>query len=54
MARFSGGLVNALSTLGIEATFRGKNDLLVGGRKIAGLGIHRAHSGNLRSEASRH
>lgn len=52
MARFSEGLVRALHDLGIDARFRGKNDLEVGGRKIAGLGIHREASGGLLFHAS--
>ncbi len=52
MARFSDGLVRGLSGLGIAASFRGKNDLAVGGRKIAGLGIHRSASGGLLFHAS--
>ena len=41
MRRFSSGLSRALERLGIEARFRGKNDLEVDGRKIAGLGFCR-------------
>ena len=41
MRRFSSGLSLGLAQLGIEARFRGKNDLEVGGRKIAGLGFCR-------------
>jgi lipoate-protein ligase A len=52
MARFSDGLRRALASLGIEAAFRGKNDLEVDGRKIAGLGIHRDGSGGLLFHAS--
>ena len=52
MARFSDGLRRALASLGIEAAFRGKNDLEVNGRKIAGLGIHRAATGGLLFHAS--
>jgi lipoate---protein ligase len=40
LARLSGGIVAGLAELGIEASFRGKNDLEVGGRKIAGLGLY--------------
>ena len=47
MIRFSRGLVQGLGGLGIRASFRGKNDLEVGGRKIAGLGIYRDSSGGL-------
>jgi lipoate---protein ligase len=52
MARFSKGLVRALLEFGIDAGFRGKNDLEVGGRKIAGLGIYRDPSGGLLFHAS--
>jgi lipoate-protein ligase A len=41
MQRFSRGLSTGLAQLGIEAHFRGKNDLEVDGRKIAGLGFCR-------------
>ncbi|TNE55299.1 MAG: lipoate--protein ligase family protein [Bacteroidetes bacterium] len=37
---FSTPILEALGNLGIQATFRGKNDLEVSGKKIAGLGIH--------------
>jgi len=43
MAQFSQGIVNALHALGVPANFRRKNDIEVGGRKIVGLGIYRAH-----------
>lgn len=52
MRRFSDGLVRGLASLGISASFRGKNDLEVGGRKIAGLGIYRDPSGGLLFHAS--
>lgn len=38
-ARFSAGIVLALGELGIPAEYRRKNDVEVGRRKIAGLGI---------------
>ncbi|MDW8325716.1 MAG: biotin/lipoate A/B protein ligase family protein [Anaerolineales bacterium] len=44
MARFSQGIVIALQSLGIPASFRRKNDIEVNGRKIVGLGIYRAHA----------
>ncbi len=47
MAKFSAGLVEGLASLGVHAAFRGKNDLEVEGRKIAGLGIYRDPSGGL-------
>jgi lipoate-protein ligase A len=37
---FSAPVVKALEELGIKAHLRGKNDLEVNGKKIAGLGIH--------------
>ena len=52
MVRFSGGICRALAGLGIEASFRGKNDIEVGGRKIAGLGIYRHPAGGLLFHAS--
>jgi lipoate-protein ligase A len=48
MAQFSTGVVNGLQSLGVAASFRRKNDIEVGGRKIVGLGIYRApHNGLL-------
>lgn len=47
MARFSEGITNAFKQLGIRASFSRKNDIEVNGRKIVGLGIHRASSGGL-------
>ncbi|GET30452.1 lipoate--protein ligase [Prolixibacter sp. SD074] len=38
--RFTQPIVNALATLGIEATFSGRHDLLVKGRKISGNAMH--------------
>ncbi|HUJ76759.1 MAG TPA: lipoate--protein ligase family protein, partial [bacterium] len=52
MVRFSGGICRALADLGVEATFRGKNDIEVGGKKIAGLGIYRHPEGGLLFHAS--
>lgn len=52
LARLSTGIVEALGTLGIDAHFRGKNDLEVGGRKIAGLGLYLDGSGGLLFHAS--
>lgn len=52
MSRFSAGMVLAMRGLGIVATFRGRNDLAVDGRKIAGLGIYRDPSGGLLFHAS--
>lgn len=52
MAHFSAGLCRALAHWGIQAVFRGKNDVEVGGRKIAGLGIFRHPDGGLLFHAS--
>ncbi|TNC25827.1 lipoate--protein ligase family protein [Amycolatopsis alkalitolerans] len=41
-----------LAELGITATFRGKNDLEVGGRKIAGLGLYIDERGGMLFHAS--
>jgi lipoate-protein ligase A len=38
--RYARGVVAGLAELGIDAGFRSKNDLEVGGRKIAGLGVY--------------
>ncbi len=38
--RFAEPLIAALKTMGIQAAFRGKNDLQVNGKKIAGLGVY--------------
>ena len=40
MKHFAATLCEGLNSFGIDAKFRGKNDLEVEGRKIAGLGIH--------------
>ena len=40
LGRYAEGIVAGLAELGIEATFAGKNDLSVDGRKIAGLGLY--------------
>ncbi len=40
LRRYAGGIVTGLARLGVQARFRGKNDLEVGGRKIAGLGLY--------------
>lgn len=40
LERYATGVVAGLRRLGVEARFRGKNDLEAGGRKIAGLGLH--------------
>lgn len=40
LERYATGIQAGLAQLGIVANFRGKNDLEVGGRKIAGLGLY--------------
>ena len=40
LRQLAGGIVTGLSRLGVNARFRGKNDLEVDGRKIAGLGLY--------------
>lgn len=52
MGQFSEGIVRGLQSLGVNAEFRRKNDIEVEGRKIAGLGIHKATSGGLLFHAS--
>jgi lipoate-protein ligase A len=47
LLQFSEGIVAGLAKLGIEATFGGKNDLVVEGRKIAGLGLYLDSDGGL-------
>ena len=45
MHQFAAALCKGLQTFGLSPHFRGKNDLEVDGRKIAGLGIHHNASG---------
>jgi len=52
MGMFSEGLVRGLNQLGVEASFRRKNDIEVNGKKLVGLGIYRAPSGGLLFHAS--
>jgi lipoate-protein ligase A len=52
LERYSTGLLAGLRRLGIEAVFRGKNDLAVEGRKIAGLGLYLDGAGGLLFHAS--
>ncbi|MEX2557928.1 MAG: biotin/lipoate A/B protein ligase family protein, partial [Actinomycetota bacterium] len=40
IARFGEGIVRGLARLGIDGEVRGKNDVAVRGRKIAGLGVY--------------
>ncbi len=52
MAQFSQGIIQGLTTLGIEVEFRRKNDLEVNGKKIAGLGLHKTATSGLLFHAS--
>lgn len=52
LLHFAGGIVAGLSTLNIDASFGGKNDLKVDGRKIAGLGLYVDGNGALLFHAS--
>lgn len=52
MGMFSQGLVRGLHQLGVQASFRRKNDIEVNGKKLVGLGIYRASSGGLLFHAS--
>lgn len=47
-----GGVVEGLRRIGVRAEFGGKNDLLAGGRKIAGLGMYMDNRGALLFHAS--
>src|ERR1044072_6117258 len=47
LGRYAEGIVAGLAELGIEATFAGKKDLSVEGRKIAGLGLYLEPGGRL-------
>ncbi len=46
------GIVRALRGFGVDTEFRGKNDLVVSGRKIAGLGLYQAQGGGILFHAS--
>lgn len=52
LARYAHGVQRGLARIGIAATFAGKNDLQVDGRKIAGLGLHVDADGALLFHAS--
>ena len=52
LLRFSEGVVAGLAKVGIDASFGGKNDLKVDGRKIAGLGLYVDAAGGLLFHAS--
>jgi lipoate-protein ligase A len=47
LACFAGGIIAGLARLGIDAHLTGKNDLSVGKRKIAGLGLYLDPAGGL-------
>jgi lipoate---protein ligase len=40
LQQLSQGIISGLAKLGVEASFAGKNDLKVEGRKVAGLGLY--------------
>jgi lipoate-protein ligase A len=52
LERCSAGIVAGLAKIGLTATFRGKNDLQIDGRKVAGLGLYLDGSGGLLFHAS--
>jgi lipoate-protein ligase A len=47
LLKYSEGIVAGLARIGVEASFGGKNDLKVDGRKIAGLGLFLDGKGGL-------
>ncbi len=49
---FSDPVITALGKMGIDATFRSKNDLEVNGKKIAGLGVHVSADGDIQFHTS--
>ena len=52
MTDFSAGIISGLEQHGIQAAFRGKNDIEIHNRKVAGLGVYRAPEGGLLFHAS--
>lgn len=52
LRQYATGIVAGLAGLGVRAEFRGKNDLQVAGRKIAGLGLYVDDAGALLFHAS--
>jgi lipoate-protein ligase A len=52
MARFSAGIISGLEAIGVQAAFRGKNDVEIQNRKVAGLGMYRTPEGGLLFHAS--
>ncbi len=49
---FSKPVIEALSSFGVNASFRSKNDLEVNGKKIAGLGVHVSPDGAIQFHTS--
>jgi lipoate-protein ligase A len=45
--RYAGPIIDGLRALGVAACFRPKNDIEVGGKKIAGLGLYADEEGGL-------
>ena len=52
MSECAKGIIKALQNLGLNAEFHGKNDLVVSGRKIAGLGLYHTSGGGTLFHAS--
>jgi len=52
LARYAEGVSAGLARLGLSTSFAGKNDLQVGGRKVAGLGLYVDQTGALLFHAS--
>jgi lipoate-protein ligase A len=50
--QLAGGLITALAGIGVSAVFKGKNDLEVNGRKVAGLGLYLNEAGAMLFHAS--
>jgi lipoate-protein ligase A len=50
--RYAGPIIDGLRALGVAACFRPKNDIEVGGKKIAGLGLYADEEGGLLFHAS--
>lgn len=52
LRQYAGGILTGLARIGVLARFRGKNDLEVDGRKLAGLGLYVDDHGALLFHAS--
>lgn len=52
LPELAAGIIDGLGYLGVPAEFGGKNDLLAGGRKLAGLGVYLDDRGGLLFHAS--